>query len=148
MTPDTDTSTAVSSKDLSKRIKALTAEYHRTAKTEFAAAFKTLFAQYPRLKTISWTASEEYNDENGTDWCSTHEEPSINGRDPYDDDMDDADGENLYALAEPAEGRPADKEAKTIVKAVEGVLSSFDDDFYEHHFEYGATIDRKGAHAE
>lgn len=146
--PDQDTPTPRTSKDLSKRIAALTKKYRATCLSEFRAGFKALFAQYPRLKTVSWSAADEYNDEGGSDWCSTHEEASINGASAYDDALEGDDGDNLYALAEPAEGRPADKEAAAIVKAVQVHLAAFESDFYEYEYPDGANANRRSVTAD
>lgn len=130
---------------LAEQIEKLQTEQFKTAKAEFAAGFKDLFASYPRLKSVSWSGSFEYNDEGGTDWYSSHEDCAINGFD-YSGDDETGDegpdrGENLHELAD-----QGDKEAKQIIKDLRAFLSSFDDDFYEERFadQESVTVTRKG----
>ncbi len=108
------------------QIEILKADYQKLSLKEFKAGAKELFVGRPRLKTISWSGSEEYNDEGGTSFSSTHEEARINGFE-YGEDYDgEEDVEDLETL-----GDEGDKEAKQIVKSVRAFLSSFPhDEFY------------------
>ncbi len=103
-------------------------QYQTAARAEFAAGFQALFAKHPRLKSVSWSASDEYNDEGGSDYCSNHEDPTINGFGPYDDVSEtDEEAENLYA-------DDAVAGAKAIVKEVRAFTADFPTDFYEEQF--------------
>ncbi len=118
---------------LAAQIEDLQAQQFKAAKAEFAAGFKDLFDRYPRLKSVSWGSSYEYNDEGGNSFCSTHEDATINGFD-YSGDDETGDegpdrGENLHELAE-----QGDKEAKQIIKELRAFVASFDEDFYEERF--------------
>lgn len=124
------------SQELLEQINKLNKEYHKISLQEFKAGFKEIFENNPRLKCVSWSSSYEYNDGYGYDFSSGHEDPHLNGYDPYDGAGDDDD---LYTKAE--EG---DKEAKKIIKTVNDFLQSFPEEFYKKNFEEGATIDAKG----
>ncbi len=144
--PESAAETPMTSKQLAKEIERLKRLYQTTAFAEFKAGFRALFDQYPRLQTVRWHASYEYNDEGGTDLSSAHEEPHINGFDEYGDVPDYEDeGENLLDASEANDDRPADKEAKAIVKAVRALTGSFEHVFYEQHFAEGGNVIRKGS---
>ncbi len=133
---------------LADQIDDLQTQQFKLAKAEFAAGFKDLFARYPRLQSVSFTGSHEYNDEGGTEWYSSHEDCSINGFDSCGDDEDgdeSPDRVNLYQLAE--EG---DKEAKQTIKELTTFLGSFDDSFYEERFcdDESVTVTRAGVNKE
>lgn len=116
------------SQEIAARIAALQKDYQATARAEFAAGFKDLFVAHPRLKSVAWSASNEYNDEGGSDYLSQHEDPTINGFSEYDEDSEDeTPGENLYA-------ENAAVGAKSIVKAVKAFLRDFPEGFYEEQF--------------
>lgn len=132
-------STKRKSQEIAAKIAAMQAECQTTARAEFAAGLKELFELHPRLKSINWSASDEYNDEGGSYYSSNHEEPVINGYNNYDETSEtDEEAENLYA-----ENAPAG--AKAIVKAVTSFLSDFPTEFYEEQFGCNSiTVTGKG----
>ncbi len=134
MTTDTDPVTLVTLPPLSlkKRVANLSKDYEKAIKGEFTTAIEALFAVHPRLKSIDWSAGDEYNDGDSTSFSSNHEEPQINGFDGFEDDSDPA---NLLKTAE--EG---DKEAKAATKDVWDTMTAFPGSFYESYFGSGGEL--------